>query len=179
MKSLNALTSRTFNQQKFNQQNIEFFKCWRISSMATSRPTTLIRVITHSKTSIDALLLKGVCLYGRRHEVEPSKVPTPIQKYCSTCSKSGHDRTECRDKPTCASCGESHKNTLCPKLKNPTCPNCKGDHPAWDLKCPKRRIPPAEPQQAAPVKVLNETLDEDDGIAENFARVNGMIRFII
>ncbi|KAK9880193.1 hypothetical protein WA026_010064 [Henosepilachna vigintioctopunctata] len=160
------------------EQGINFHKCWRIISRATGKPTSLLRVITHSKTSMDHLLLKGVRIYGRIHTVEPSKVPQPIQKYCTTCTKSGHDRTECTDKPTCATCGNTHKNTICPNLKNPTCPNCKGNHPAWDMKCPKRSEPPKAPENTAPIRVLNEIEPIDDNSYEHFSRVDSMIKFI-
>ncbi|KAK9870922.1 hypothetical protein WA026_009885, partial [Henosepilachna vigintioctopunctata] len=140
--------------------SIPFNRCWRIISQATSKPTTLIRVITHSKQAIDQLLLSGLNVYGRIHEAEPSRVPQPIQKFCSTCSQSGHDRSECTAKPICSSCGDNHKNSPCPKLKNPTCPNCRGNHPAWDLKCPKRREPPTTAKSTAPVKVLNESTEK-------------------
>ncbi|KAL3289309.1 hypothetical protein HHI36_003739 [Cryptolaemus montrouzieri] len=117
-------------EDNLKSYNISFHKCWRIISMSTNKPTSLIRVITFCKNSIDKLLINGFPIYGRIHEVKPSKVPPLLVKYCSTCQKTDHMAPDCQEKPACASCGENHRSAACPSIKNPKCPNCKGNHPA-------------------------------------------------
>ncbi|KAL3286410.1 hypothetical protein HHI36_000919 [Cryptolaemus montrouzieri] len=105
-------------EEHLKASNISFHKCWRITAKSTNKPTTLIRVVTWCKHSIDKLLIHGFPIYGRIHEVEPSKVPPLLVKYCSTCQKTGHMAQDYQEKPACASCGENHRSTACPSMKN-------------------------------------------------------------
>ncbi|KAL3286296.1 hypothetical protein HHI36_000805 [Cryptolaemus montrouzieri] len=87
---------------------------------------------------------------------------------------------ECQEKPACASCGENHRSIACPSIKNPKCPNCKGNYPAWSINCPKRKAPLASPSEAAPVQILNSSTssdESDDPTVEQFTRIDSLIKF--
>jgi hypothetical protein len=61
---------------------------------------------------------------------EPHKKRQIIQ--CSRCQQYGHSKNYCNLKPRCVRCGKDHYSTNCQKRldENPTCANCKGQHPA-------------------------------------------------
>ena len=59
--------------------------------------------------------------------------PNPM--ICKKCKKFGHSSANCRGNIVCGTCAEDHLDELCPE-QNIKCPNCSGDHSAFDRKCP-------------------------------------------
>ena len=60
----------------------------------------------------------------------------PRTKLCLKCCFYGHTKSTCRNKPVCHKCGSrKHLENECTEntLK---CPNCKGNHRAFDKSCP-------------------------------------------
>ncbi|KAG5863101.1 hypothetical protein JTB14_014921 [Gonioctena quinquepunctata] len=51
----------------------------------------------------------------------------------------------------CPFCGGEHKSAECNKVEEPKCPNCEGNHPAFSMKCPKRKIEPTSTKETAPI----------------------------
>lgn len=159
-------------------------KVVRIVSRATRTPSSFVRVITHSRSTIDFLLAKGVLMFGRRYPCEPSHIPNPVPKYCSTCTKVGHLSEDCPTRAlTCPICGEKHKSIAC-KAPSPKCNNCAGSHPTYSFDCPLRIALPKFPEEAAPAQILNTTSDTsssssskpDDPDVEHFLRINRFLR---
>jgi hypothetical protein len=54
-------------------------KAWRITSRKTNRPTTLIRILTTNKDTIDDMLINGVELFGRTFECKTSTLQAQPQ----------------------------------------------------------------------------------------------------
>jgi len=59
---------------------------------------------------------------------------------CFNCYNFGHTAQRCPHKKTCGKCGEQqHTTSECDKPEHQhKCANCKGNHAAWDINCPKR-----------------------------------------
>ncbi|KAG5863104.1 hypothetical protein JTB14_014924 [Gonioctena quinquepunctata] len=51
----------------------------------------------------------------------------------------------------CPFCGGEHKSAECTKVEEPKCPNCEGNHPAFSMKCPKRKIEQTSTKEIAPI----------------------------
>ncbi|KAK4882058.1 hypothetical protein RN001_005377 [Aquatica leii] len=125
---------------------LKLTKAIRIISRLTQQSTTLIRLITPSKTTLDYLLARDVYMYGRHYPCEPSYIPQPVPKYCSTCTKVGHLLDECPTRVlTCPKCGGNHNSSTCLSTE-PKCNNCSGPHPTYSFACAVRN---AFPQTAA------------------------------
>ncbi|CAH1371512.1 unnamed protein product [Tenebrio molitor] len=59
--------------------SLSIVKAWRITSRKTNRPTTLIRILTTNKDTIDDMLINGVELFGRTFECETSTLQAQPQ----------------------------------------------------------------------------------------------------
>ena len=63
---------------------------------------------------------------------------------CYRCQELGHGISRCRNPVRCGVCSGSHETRQCiEKLKakesvTPKCPNCQGEHHAWNKACPAR-----------------------------------------
>ena len=81
-------------------------------------------------------------------------IPEPLR--CYNCQRYGHHQARCQLQAVCAVCSQRHPTTTClDRLKKKEtvtakCPNCKGKHHAWNLRCPERlqRVQAAQPQTA-------------------------------
>ena len=58
---------------------------------------------------------------------------------CFNCQSFGLSAKNCRSKPKCLICGESHLHKGCPNIeaRKPKCANCKGPHVGSYKGCPK------------------------------------------
>ena len=73
--------------------------------------------------------------------------PQPLR--CYNCQRYGHHKSQCTAQETCAVCSGRHSTAQCLKAfhegkeTRAKCPNCKGNHHAWNPRCPERlkRIP--------------------------------------
>ncbi|KAJ3641974.1 hypothetical protein Zmor_010345 [Zophobas morio] len=135
IRSVDLGTNENDVSSELQRLNLNFRQIWRIKSMKTNKFTTLIRVTSSDTITIDTLLSQGITLFGRHHECERShtSAPTPVQ--CSRCFQRGHENTSCPNRPICPTCPNTHAPGKCPST-DPQCPFCKGNHPAWSLKCP-------------------------------------------
>ena len=157
-------------------------KVWRITSKQTNRPTTLIRVLTPSKTTLDFLLTHGVYMFGRHYSTEPPKFPSPLPKYCATCTKIGHMSEECPSRQViCPKCGQSHHSQSC-KSDEPKCNNCGGPHPTYSFHCPKRTETPTLPEEIAPIRPVDTTTStiysETSEPADRFCKTTRFIKVL-
>jgi hypothetical protein len=80
---------------------------WRIKSRKTNKFTNLIRVTTENTDTVDFLLTHGLVLYGKHHQCEPSKSPTPTLLQCTKCFQLGHHVIACPNKPACPKCPQT------------------------------------------------------------------------
>ena len=75
---------------------------------------------------------------GIVYKVEEFRQPVSVRQYFN-CQSFGHSAKNCRSKPECVICGESHSHKGCPKkeAKQPKCANCSGPHVASYKGCPE------------------------------------------
>ncbi|KAH0809408.1 hypothetical protein GEV33_013383 [Tenebrio molitor] len=135
--------------------SLKIIKAWRITSKKNDRPTTLIRITITERESLDALLLKGINLFGRNYECEASHPPAPTPVQCAKCFQFGHELAACLNKQVCPQCPNSHPPNKCPE-KDPICTSCKGSHPAWSRTCPiLKEITITDDTPVLPVKIID------------------------
>uniref|UniRef100_A0A6P7FGY5 Uncharacterized protein LOC114330067 n=1 Tax=Diabrotica virgifera virgifera TaxID=50390 RepID=A0A6P7FGY5_DIAVI len=144
--------------QSLNEVDFPFNKIHRIISRRTNKPTRLVRLYLDSEAHFKMALAKGICIDSLIRTCEAPRtfaIARPTSKYCSRCCKSGHEITECEQRRVvCPNCGGGdHKAAECPSQNNPTCPNCKGKHPAWHPSCPKRQEEPRTVKEYKPLAV--------------------------
>ena len=90
-----------------------------------------------------------------RYQVRPYH-PEPLR--CFKCQKFGHHKSACNSGHICAVCSCRHETEVCIRKfqagqrTTPRCPNCKGNHPAWNRRCPIRL---SKIQSALPVEHRN------------------------
>lgn len=73
--------------------------------------------------------------------VEPPRKKRDIPQ-CMNCQDYRHTRKYCNKSPVCVKCAQQHATKDCPftgKIKNVTCANCKGNHPASYKGCSVRK----------------------------------------
>ena len=78
---------------------------------------------------------------------------------CFNCQRFGHHKTQCTALEACAVCSGRHSTSICVqafkegKDTRAKCPNCKGNHHAWNPRCPERlrRIPVSNTSQQTPI----------------------------
>ena len=75
---------------------------------------------------------------GIVYKVEEFRQPVLVRQ-CFNCQSFGHSAKNCRSKPKCVICGESHSHNGCPKkeAKQPKCANCSRPHVASYKGCPE------------------------------------------
>jgi hypothetical protein len=128
---------------------------WRIKSRKTNKCTNLIRVTTENTNTVDFLLTHGLVLYGKHHQCEPSKPPTPTPLQCSKCVQLGHHVTACPNKPACPKCPQTHAPNKCEAAVS-TCLLCGGPHAAWSRSYPSIKTAPiTEETPIAPTIVMH------------------------
>ncbi|KAG5876342.1 hypothetical protein JTB14_003665 [Gonioctena quinquepunctata] len=164
-------------KEHFEENELNFTKCWRIYSKARNEATKMIRVITHDPESYSDKIAKGLFIYGRMHKCEPSftSISTPTIKYCNKCCKSGHSFEECQErKIVCPFCGGDHKSADCKQTSEPKCLNCNGRHPAFSFKCPERAKIPESPKETAPILPIKTPPAKDHPIIMQDMMENGI-----
>ena len=85
--------------------------------------------------------------------------------FCSTCLIHGHGSKNCNMQPRCNICGKDHKTLDCviidPAVRK--CANCKGNHAASSINCPKR-------QQYIEIREKIRQKNTVNKVRNNFAR---------
>lgn len=169
---------------KLEDEGLKPEGAWRIISRRTNEPTTLIRIITKDKHTLDYMLENGILLFGRRYLCEPSR-PTPAQPLqCGRCFVFGHSSHQCNSRGVCPKCGASHPRSADCSSEIIKCINCEGAHPAYSPKCPVRPKQVSAPEAAAPVvsidrPVADDTLEEPELPDGRYVRIEDAIRFTL
>ena len=75
---------------------------------------------------------------GIVYKVEEFRKPVSVTQ-CFNCQSFGHLAKNCRSKPKCLICGESHSHKGCPnkEARKPKCANCMRPHVASYKGCPE------------------------------------------
>lgn len=82
------------------------------------------------------VLPERVFIYHNSISIEPYQLPT-IQ--CFNCCRFGHTKSQCRSKPRCFRCAQSHSGDNCHvNEKDATCIYCSANHFANDKSCPEQ-----------------------------------------
>jgi hypothetical protein len=110
---------------------------------------------------VDFLLTHGLVLFGKHHQCEQSKPPTPTPLQCTKCFQLGHHVTACPNKPACPKCPPTHAPNKCEAVVS-TCLLCGGPHAAWSRSCPSIKTAPItqETPIAPTIAYLDITLNE-------------------
>lgn len=167
-------------EEALQLQEISFTKTWRIKSRATNKETTLLRVISHNKSSIDRLLSQGLMMMLRIYRCEPSHAPPPLPLQCSRCFDYNHSAADCKKTPVCPHCGGIGCKGSC-NLPTPSCLHCKGDHAAWSSKCPRKKATLTPSDKPAPFKPADEPTPPppvDAPVSEVFTKLVAVDDFI-
>lgn len=144
-----------------NKSNLEHRFCKRITSKATNRPTSLIRIITGSQKTSEKLLSNGLFFKYRHYPVYPSKPPDPAPKPCGKCHSFEHPSEACQEPIKCLKCKGNHPTIKCSSPLTPKCHSCNAeDHQAWSYKCPNRPRNPIQGIPNIPIKTLNKKSHE-------------------
>lgn len=144
-----------------NATNLKHRYCKRIISRATSKPTSIIRIITGNVNTFETLLSKGIYYKCRHYAVEASRPPEPIPTPCAKCSKFTHTTNNCSTPLKCLKCGEAHSTLQCTTQLPTKCAACNDEsHVAWSMKCPMR---PTKPIEGIPnIKIKNTNKKSKD-----------------
>ncbi|KDQ12864.1 hypothetical protein BOTBODRAFT_176007 [Botryobasidium botryosum FD-172 SS1] len=159
---------------------------WLVSSRSPNpnkRPLFLVSLTTDEVA--ERLLHRNPhWIEGDRITFKEFATAPTVPNQCRRCWKVGHPTWRCGvTNPVCAICAELHK-TLSHKCSfqgcveigkacehaTKTCPNCGGNHPAWDKACierliqkaaqpPKKKGSPPQPKKAAPDSPAKATAD--------------------
>lgn len=157
-------------------------KLWRITSRATNKITTLVRVVSEDARAIDYMIAKGVHMFMSHFKCEPSNAPAPRPLQCGRCYDFGHAASECREAPICPHCGKTGCRRDCDKQSPPKCTNCNGEHPAYSYKCPQKSAPVQPKQRVAPLLPADKPappIPQDSTIKDinnNFVQIDDFLR---
>lgn len=120
-------------------QNINIYNALRITSRATNKPTRLVRIFSHSKEAIDALLTNGLLVGLYRLQAEPSLPPAPRPSQCHKCVGFHPPSQHCELPLTCGLCAGKHHTNSCTS-KTLKCASCgSSEHTAFSNKCPTKQ----------------------------------------
>ncbi|KDQ19701.1 hypothetical protein BOTBODRAFT_170755 [Botryobasidium botryosum FD-172 SS1] len=159
---------------------------WLVSSRSPNpnkRPLFLVSLTTDEVA--DRLLHRNPhWIEGDRLTFKEFTTAPTVPNQCRRCWKVGHPTWKCGvSNPICAICAEFHETLshACPfqgctergkacEHAPKTCPNCGGNHPAWEKSCierliqkaaqpPKKKATPPAPKKAAPDSPAKATAD--------------------
>ena len=103
-------------------------KVSRIISLASEKPTKLIRVIKDSINHVLAAQKHGVKIGWLIYRCEINTEP-PHVKQCFNCWKNGHSAKECKNEQHCMRCSGQHTVKQCTEPKKEAMfANCGGSH---------------------------------------------------
>lgn len=162
--------------EALNNNNITHRFCKRITSRATSKPTTLIRIITGNAEAFRKLMSEGVFLLNKHFRASPSTPPTPVPQPCTKCTQFTHTTENCPNELLCSKCSGNHRTERCTSNLPLKCTSCNAvDHVAWSIKCPHHPRKPIEGIPNAQIKPLNKKSREINNIITNNNRIHASI----
>ena len=97
----------------------------------------LVRLCVNSSSLKKSVLSGGrIFLESRANRALDVDAEKEVRR-CLHCQRYGHSQKFYKSKaPICGCCSGEHKTVACPTPKAiPTCPNCKGNHPAGNNRC--------------------------------------------
>ena len=112
-----------------NLNKISYAKADRLKSKKDGRVLPIFQLEISDPDEAEALLLQNfTCnVTGIVYKVEEFRKPVSVMR-CFNCQSFGHSAKNCRSKPKCLICGESHSHKGCPNKEagKPKCANCMG-----------------------------------------------------
>ena len=127
-------------QEFLDLNKISYAKAERLKSKKDGRVLSIFQLEISDPAKAEALLSQNlVCnVTGIVYKVEEFRQLVSVRQ-CFNCQSFGHSAKNCRSKPKCVICGESHSHKGCPKkeAKQLKCANCSGPHVASYKGCPK------------------------------------------
>ena len=133
------LTEAEF-QEFFDLNKISYAKAERLKCQKDGRVLPIFQLEISDPAEAEALLSQNLMcnVTGVVYKVEEFRQPVSVRQ-CFNCQSFGHSAKNCRSKPKCVFCGESHSHKGCPKkeAKQPKCANCSGPHVASYKGCPE------------------------------------------
>ena len=127
-------------QEFLDLNKISYAKAERLKSKKDGRVLPIFQLEISDPAEAEALpsqnLMRNVT--GIVYKVEEFRQPVSVWQ-CFNCQSFGHSAKNCRSKPKCVICGESHSHKGCPKkeAKQLKCANCSGPHVASYKGCPE------------------------------------------
>ena len=127
------------NHLKLSNYTIRF--CKRITSRATGKATSLMRIITSCASTFEKLLNEGVYFKYKHYPVFPSKPPPPLPVACGKCNNFDHITANCNAQIKCNKCQGNHPTVKCTSPLPIKCMKCNTtDHVPWSTKCPQHQF---------------------------------------
>ena len=122
-----------------NLNKISYAKADRLKSKKDGRVLPIFRLEISDPDEAKALLSQNLTcnVTGIVYKVEEFRKPISVTQFFN-CQSFGHSVKNCRSKPKCLICGESHSHKGCPnkEARKPKCANCKGPHVGSYKGCP-------------------------------------------
>ena len=127
-------------QEFLDLNKISYAKAERLKSKKDGRVLPIFQLKISDPAEAEALLSQNLMcnVTGIVYKVEEFRQPVSVRQ-CFNCQSFGHSAKNCKSKPKCVICGESHSHKGCPKkeAKQPKCANCSGPHVASYKGCPE------------------------------------------
>ena len=127
-------------QEFLDLNKISYAKAERLKSKKDGRVLPIFQLEISDPAEAEALLSQALMcnVTGIVYKVEEFRQPVSVRQ-CFICQSLGHSAKNCRSKPKCVICGESHSHKGCPKkeAKQPKCANCSGPRVASYKECPE------------------------------------------
>ena len=127
-------------QEFLDLNNISYAKARCLKSKKDGRVLPIFQLEISDPAKAEALLSQNLMcnVTGIVYKVEEFRQPVSVRQ-CFNCQSFGHSAKNCRSKPKCVICGDSHSNKGCLKkeAKQPKCANCTGPHVASYKGCPE------------------------------------------
>ena len=127
-------------QEFLDLNKISYAKAERLKSKKDGRVLPIFQLEISDPAEAEALISQNLLcnVTGIVYKVEEFRQPVSVRQ-CFNCQSFGHSAKNCRSKPKCVICGESHSHKGCRKkeAQQPKCANCSWPHVASYKGCPK------------------------------------------
>ena len=123
-----------------NLNKISYAKADSLKSKRDGRVLPIFQLEVSDADEAEALHSQNLMcnVTGIVYKVEEFRKPVSVTQ-CFNCQSFGHSSKNCRSKPKCLICGESHSHKGClnKEARKPKCANCMGPHVASHKGCPE------------------------------------------